>query len=259
MNLNIGEKIKTLRYEKGLTQEEIAAHLGVSAQSVSKWERNEGYPDIETLPALAHYFNISIDELVGMDAVSKAEKYSEINSTWAKNNVNGQHRENIDLMKQALKDFPNDALLLVQLSTSLEKAGTADSEKAEFLKESIKVQEQIIRYCDDCEVRGATMYNICFSYLKNGEREKALEQAKKLPNLYKSRENALVALLDGKEKQAVAKEALTPLAWSVLHHMTALAQTENDETYLTKARQILDILYECNNDDFIDKIRSNIK
>ena len=39
MKLKIGEKIKELRYEKGLTQEEIGALIGVSAQSVSKWER----------------------------------------------------------------------------------------------------------------------------------------------------------------------------------------------------------------------------
>lgn len=257
MKLIIGEKIKYLRYEKGLTQEEVAAHLGVSAQSISKWERGEGYPDIETLPALANYFNISIDGLVGMDAASG--KYDEINSVWEENNRTGLHKDNIELMKNALKTFPNDALMLVQLSTSLEKAGTTDEEKSDYLKESIKVQEQIIRYCDDCEVRGATMYNICFSYLKNGEREKALEQAKKLPNLYKSRENALVTLLDGDEKNAVAKDALVPIAWSVSHHLTALAQTENNKTFLTKARQILDILYECNNDEIIEKIRSSIK
>lgn len=257
MKLIIGERIKQLRYEKGLTQEEVAAHLGVSAQSISKWERGEGYPDIEMLPTLASYFNISIDGLVGMDAASG--KYDELNSVWEKNNRSELHKENIKLMNDALKTFPNDALLLVQLSTSLEKAGTTDEEKSDYLKESIKVQEQIIRYCDDCEVRGATMYNICFSYLKNGEREKALEQAKKLPNLYKSRENALVTLLDGDEKNAVAKDALVPIAWSVSHHLTALAQTENNKTFLTKARQILDILYECNNDEIIERIRSNIK
>ena len=256
MKLKIGEKIKELRYEKGLTQEEIASHLGISAQSVSKWERGEGYPDIEMLPALAHYFGISIDELLGADATSK--KYDEINSQWSKNNKTGAHRKNVELMKHALKTFPNDALLLVQLSTSLEKAGTTDEEKAAYLLESIAVQEQIIKYCGDCEVRGATMYNICFAYLKNGERDKALEQAKKLPNLYKGRENALVCLLEGEEKHAAAKEALAPLAWSISHHMSALAETENDKAYLTKAQQILDILYECSGDAFIDKIRKDI-
>ena len=243
MKLKIGEKIKELRYEKGLTQEEIGALIGISAQSVSKWERGEGYPDIEMLPPLANYFGISIDELLGADANSK--KYDEINALWAENNKNGLHKDNIDLMKKALKTFPNDALLLVQLSTSLEKAGTTDEEKAENLRESIAIQEQIIKYCDDCEVRGATMYNICFAYLKNGEREKALEQAKKLPNLYKARENALVCILGGEEKRNVALSALAPIAWTVSHKMAALAETTGDTSYLSKAKKILGILYGC--------------
>lgn len=257
MKLRIGEKIKALRYEKGLTQEEIGSFLSVSAQSVSKWERGEGYPDIEMLPSLANYFNISTDELLGVDANSK--KYEEINSIWAENNKNGLHRENIDLMKQALKSFPNDAFLLVQLSTSLEKAGTTDEEKTEYLRQSIAVQEQIIKYCDDCEVRGATMYNICFAYLKNDEREKALEQARKLPNLYKGRENALICILDGEEKRKTAMEALTPLAWSISHHMIALTQTTNDKTYISKAKQILKIIYGCNKDEYIGNLLNNLK
>ena len=256
MKLKIGDKIKELRYEKGLTQEEIGTLIGVSAQSVSKWERGEGYPDIEMLPSLANYFGISIDELLGADANSK--KYDEINMLWAENNKNGAHKENVDLMKQALKTFPNDALLLVQLSTSLEKAGTTDEEKSEYLRESVAIQEQIIKYCDDCEVRGATMYNICFAYLKNGEREKALEQAKKLPNLYKGRENALVCILEGEEKRETALSALTPLAWAISHHMTALAETTGNKSYFSKTKQILEILYECNSDSSIKDLLQNM-
>ena len=257
MKLKIGEKIKELRYEKGLTQEEIGSLLGVSAQSVSKWERGEGYPDIEMLPALANYFNISIDELLGADATPK--KYDEINSLWDENNKTGAHKINVALMKEALKSFPNDPLLLVQLSTSLEKAGATDEEKSENLRKSIAVQEQIIKYCDDCEIRGATMYNICFAYLKNGEHKKALEQARKLPNLYKGRENALVCILDGEEKRETARQALSPLAWSISHHMTALSQTTGDKSYLSKAKQILGILYDCSGDPFISEVRKKIK
>ena len=79
MTLLIGENIKRLRRELNLTQEELATHLGISFQSISKWERGEGYPDITMLPSLANYFNISIDELVGMSEVVKSEKYKEIN------------------------------------------------------------------------------------------------------------------------------------------------------------------------------------
>ena len=258
MILLIGENIKRLRRELNLTQEELATHLGISFQSISKWERGEGYPDITMLPSLANYFNISIDELVGMSEVVKSEKYKEINDLWDKNNRSGQHQENVSLMRQALKIFPNDSLLLVQLSTSLEKLEGTEEEKTEYLKESIAVQEQILRYGADSEVRGATLYNICFAYWKNGEYDKALEQAKKLPNLYKARENALVYFLQGEEKRRVAKESLNPLAWAISHHLTALAETEGDNGYLEKATKILSILFDGEENDLVKSIRKKI-
>ncbi|WP_026393938.1 helix-turn-helix domain-containing protein [Acetobacterium malicum] len=63
--LNIGKIIVAKRREKGLTQEDLAAYIGVSKASVSKWETGQSYPDITLLPQLSAYFNISIDDLMG--------------------------------------------------------------------------------------------------------------------------------------------------------------------------------------------------
>lgn len=243
MNLRIGENLKRLRREKDLTQEELAAHLGISFQAISKWERDESYPDITILPALSNYFKISIDELVGMEEIKRAEEYERINKQWLENRNNNLHKENVKLMKDALKFFPNDALFLVQLSSSLERLDGTETEKQQYLKESIAVQEQILRG-EDSEVRNATLYNICFAYWKIGEYEKAIKQAEKLPNFYKSRENALVYLLTGEEKREIAKSSLEPLAWSITHQLTALYETENDESYLEKAEEIREMLLE---------------
>lgn len=228
MKLLIGENIRRLRRERNLTQEEVAVHLGISFQAISKWERGDGYPDITMLPTLAGYFGVSMDELIGMSEIEKAKRYEAVNAVWAENNQNGLHRDNVALMRKALKAFPNDALLLVQLSTSLEKLDGTEEEKAKYLKESIAVQEQILRYGEDSEIRSATRYNICFAYWKCGERDKALEQAGKLPNLYKARENALIYFLQGEERRRVAKEALATLASLAEMHRSVLAETESD-------------------------------
>lgn len=62
--LNIAKTLVLKRREKGITQEELAAYIGVSKASVSKWETGQSYPDITFLPQLATYFNITIDELI---------------------------------------------------------------------------------------------------------------------------------------------------------------------------------------------------
>jgi len=63
MAFHIGGNIKKLRAEKGVTQEQLAAQLSVTCQSVSKWENNVTSPDLYLLPAIADYFETSIDEL----------------------------------------------------------------------------------------------------------------------------------------------------------------------------------------------------
>ncbi|MCR5375537.1 MAG: helix-turn-helix domain-containing protein [Lachnospiraceae bacterium] len=62
--MKFGESLQALRKEAKVTQEQLATHLGVSAQAVSKWE-NGSYPDGDLLPRIADYFGVSIDYLYG--------------------------------------------------------------------------------------------------------------------------------------------------------------------------------------------------
>jgi transcriptional regulator with XRE-family HTH domain len=62
--MNLGKTILDLRKKKNITQDELAAELGVTAAAVSKWENNYTLPDILMLCALADYFQVSTDELL---------------------------------------------------------------------------------------------------------------------------------------------------------------------------------------------------
>ena len=64
MDMTIGKRIALLRKEKGLTQEELASHMGVSPQAVSKWENDQTCPDISALPKLSRLLGVSVDELL---------------------------------------------------------------------------------------------------------------------------------------------------------------------------------------------------
>lgn len=63
--MNLGNKILELRKQKNVTQEELAAELGVTAAAVSKWENNYTMPDVLMLCALADFFTVTTDELLG--------------------------------------------------------------------------------------------------------------------------------------------------------------------------------------------------
>ncbi len=64
-SMTMGKRIMTLRKEQGLTQEQLAEKLGVSAQAVSKWENDASCPDISIIPQLARVLRVSTDELLG--------------------------------------------------------------------------------------------------------------------------------------------------------------------------------------------------
>ncbi|MEO1771788.1 helix-turn-helix domain-containing protein [Candidatus Enterococcus ferrettii] len=67
MRMNLGSVIAEKRKEKRITQQELAEFMSVSKASVSKWETGQTYPDITSLPLLAAYFDISIDELLNYE------------------------------------------------------------------------------------------------------------------------------------------------------------------------------------------------
>lgn len=64
MNIEIANRLVTLRKEKGFSQEQLAEKIGVSRQAVSKWERSEASPDTDNLIILARLYEVSLDELL---------------------------------------------------------------------------------------------------------------------------------------------------------------------------------------------------
>lgn len=71
--MTFGEKIQKLRKEAGLSQEEFSYQLGVSRQAVSKWERDNGYPETEKIVRMSRLFNVSLDYLLNDDDLQKPE------------------------------------------------------------------------------------------------------------------------------------------------------------------------------------------
>ena len=67
--MEFNEKLQKLRTNENLTQEELAEKLYVSRTAISKWESGRGYPSIDSLKAIAKYFHVTIDELIGGEEI----------------------------------------------------------------------------------------------------------------------------------------------------------------------------------------------
>lgn len=72
--MNIGKQLKALRLRRGVTQEAMAQHFGITAQAISKWENDASTPDISLLPDLSAYFGVSIDELFALSDETRMQR-----------------------------------------------------------------------------------------------------------------------------------------------------------------------------------------
>ena len=104
--MELGKKIRLLRFRAGLTQEQLAEKLGLGAQSVSKWETGAAMPDIAMLPLLAEVFGVSIDELfdlTGEQRLNRIENSLDISQELPQD----LFREYEDFLKALIPDAAN--------------------------------------------------------------------------------------------------------------------------------------------------------
>lgn len=106
MKLAINENLKKLRAKTNVTQEKLAAYLGVSFQAVSRWENGIAYPDIELLPEIARFFGVSLDELMGGE---NSEKDAEERAIRIINDLRSAGKEEtLRSLRELEKQYPNN-------------------------------------------------------------------------------------------------------------------------------------------------------
>ncbi len=117
--IHIGETIKKLRKEKNITQEALANFIGVSYQSVSKWERYESYPDITLIPSIAAFFGVTTDMLLGVNTADKENRIKAYEEKYNSLKAQRKFEEASNLMKEAIAEFPGNYLFLANYMNSL--------------------------------------------------------------------------------------------------------------------------------------------
>ena len=172
--------LKKYRILKELTQEDVAEFLGITPQSVSKWERGENYPDITLLPALANIFETSVDLLLGMDTIRAEETRYNIH----KKAVEYQRDGNLDMAEKTYRDalliYPNKPGMILGLASTLALKGDTE--------EAIELMERGLPISINEKQKSMMRAALCFLYLKAGREDKACKLASQLPHMRESRE-----------------------------------------------------------------------
>lgn len=219
-NIHIGNKIRELRKKKGITQEALASVLSVSPQAVSKWESGLTYPDMELIPVISGYFEVSLDILFDYDVREMKAKIQKImDDAWEY--FFDDTEKYTEIIKAALQEYPGNEELLTALLDAYEYA-LRDKDDTSHLDEMIELSQRImaessdfIRVCNVKDIQAA-------AYLKKGEYPKAKEVLETLPREYDLRDWAFAFRLSGRDK-------LEGVVWSRCHHLQGLYQACMEE------------------------------
>ena len=119
MSKTMGQIIKGLRMQKGITQEELAEIMYVTPQAISKWERDVGYPDIVQIVPLADAFGVSTDVLLNHEDGKQSEEIEQYEKRNAEFAHNGLIDERISLWREAIQKYPRSFVCLYNLADSI--------------------------------------------------------------------------------------------------------------------------------------------
>lgn len=249
MTIYFSEIFKTHRKEKNLTQEQMAEILGVSPQAISRWETGSTYPDITLLPVISDFFEILVDDLLGVGKAKiqgRIDNYiSQFQSAISKGAIN----DCIEIMRTALLEFPNHYLLLSQLMYALYVASEDDELAARYDEEIIAIGERILNYCHDDDIRMEAKRLLLRHYCDTGNKTKALHLVNTLPEENASKETNLYWVLEGNERNAYLKERIcsytSSLTWAIWALATHTPDLEFKLMALHTLQKIEDVVYEA--------------
>ena len=244
--MNIGQKIKELRQENNLTQEELAEQLGVSPQAISRWENSTTYPDITLLPIIANMFDVTIDYLLDMDSYKMKEEIDKILEQSMVLFNQGKTKERGQLLEEALKKYPNSWGLKFDLMYVYFTIATTDVTN-ENDEKTIKLATNILDKCMDDSLRYGAMQVLVYIYKGRKELDKAKAIVERLPEMIISRDFLYPDVVTGEERIKTTQHIfanLVEIFHSKLITTYGRAEVGKRDIPLLKYKEFLDIVYE---------------
>ncbi len=260
MTIHISENFKRLRRNYDLTQEQVAEIFGVSPQAVSRWECGASCPDVTLIPIIADYFNVSMEELLGVGESRKNQQIKEILESFQDAINHGRVYDCIRIARNGVHDFPNNYALWNKLMYALFISADSNANIPEwkenqerYKEEIIEIGEKILRNCTDDDIRLEAKARLGCHYCEIGEIEKGRAVIETLPSKYFSREEQLRWAIFGEEEKQYYGKKIGGLCCEMLMALISYVDPDDSEAVISAfdaAEKIFKVVF--NDDDYGD-------
>lgn len=265
VRIKIGEKIRLLRRQNDVTQDMLADHLGVTPQAVSRWESGVCYPDMNSLPLIADYFSVTMDDLLCYTNARKEQKVEKYVEETERLLDRERLTEAMEVLRTALAEIPSSYRLQIEMAEVLSLYAEALMEKGDSpqireavsaaLDEAVSFCRHILSDCTDDELRDRTKKTLCDIYAHQMDNNtEALRIADQLHSMSYSREIIKATILTGKVAFTQAQKNLILFADNIWWHLYNLACVPaiSGDTYsreekiaiLEKSVALLELIFE---------------
>lgn len=260
-HMTIGAKIKKLRRERDMTQEDLAEALGISAASVSQWECDKTAPDISQLPVLSNIFEVTTDFLLGVDVTNKEKEIETIIERALVHRHNGYPELALPILREGIQYHPTSHKMMLNLAQTLHRCFKSSDHTAENERnEIIKLCQKILNESTDDRIRISAKQVLCYTYEAMGDFEKIRELAETQASLFTCYEDFMVRAHTGTKKLRYIQRYLITELSDMIHnlkkHNTLLddgskALTPSEElTVCQKILSLIDLIIEDGNYGF---------
>ena len=196
--MSLGKTIKKLRRERDMTQEQLAEILSISPQAVSRWETDMAMPDISLIAPLCNLFDITSDELLGIDLTRRQKEIDDIRNEAFKYSMRGYLDKAREILENGLKKYPDNCDIINHLMhVSFSQKHTTGDKK--YLDEAIRLGEKLLEKSTEDGIRHGAIQILCFSYKDAGREEEAVKMAETMPVMATSREMLMSCIYSARQ------------------------------------------------------------
>lgn len=237
MNIRLGEKIRTLRKAKNLSQEVLAQYLGVSFQAVSKWENGDTMPDVTMIPAIASFFEVSTDELFDFNRLETDRKVQQ--ACWDIAEYRNEEPERAEReLRELLKQYPGNDIILTNLT---------------YVLQTLQKNEELINLCKTLiastkhdDIRYDTARIMAETYKATGEYALCKQAIDLIPEFFFTHLEEKALLLEGDDMFRPAwqqkEHAMDSFLWMSVRLADYYEETADTEKAIHQLQQAKNII-----------------